>query len=125
MGKQKDKPAAKKMAKAKSSPPKPIAEKLSKSELLAWLAGDSGLTKKEVGCVMASLERLIEASIGPHSVGQFTLPGLMRMSTLQRPAVKARRGINPFTKEEVWFKAKPASTSVRIRPLKKLKRFAN
>jgi nucleoid DNA-binding protein len=124
MGKQKDKPAAKKSAK-KAPPPDPVTEKLSKSELMAWLAGDSGLSKKEVSRVMTSLERLIEASVGPHGVGQFTLPGLLRMSTLQRPAIKARRGINPFTKEEVWFKAKPASTSVRIRPLKKLKRYAN
>ena len=92
---------------------------------MAWLAGDSGLSTKEVSRVMNSLERLIEASVGPNGVGQFTLPGLLRMSTVQRPAIKARRGINPFTKKEVWFKAKPASTSVRIRPLKKLKRYAN
>jgi len=124
MGKQKHKPAAKKSAK-KAPPPDPVTEKLSKSELMAWLAGDSGLSKKEVSRVMTSLERLIEASVGPHGAGQFTLPGLLRMSTVQRPAIKARRGINPFTKEEVWFKAKPASTSVRIRPLKKLKRYAN
>lgn len=124
MGKQKDKPAAKKSAK-KVSPPDPVTEKLSKSALMAWLAGDSGLSTKEVSRVMNSLERLIEASVGPNGVGQFTLPGLLRMSTVQRPAIKARRGINPFTKKEVWFKAKPASTSVRIRPLKKLKRYAN
>jgi len=124
MGKQKAKPAVKKSAK-KASPPDPITEKLSKPEVMSWLAGDSGLSKKEVGRVMTSLERLIEASVGPRGVGQFTLPGLLQMSTVQRPAIKARRGINPFTKEEVWFKAKPASASVRIRPLKKLKRYAN
>jgi hypothetical protein len=49
----------------------------------------------------------------------------MKVTTVRRPAVKARRGINPFTKEETWFKAKPASTAVRIRALKKMKSFAN
>jgi hypothetical protein len=49
----------------------------------------------------------------------------MKVSTVQRPAIKARRGINPFTKEETWFKAKPPSTGVKIRPLKKMKGFAN
>ena len=124
MGKQKDKPAAKKSPK-EASPPDPVTEKLSKPELMSWLAADSGLSKKEVSRVMTSLERLMEASLGPRGAAQFTLPGLLRMSTVQRPAIKARRGINPFTKEEVWFKAKPASISVRIRPLRKLKRHAN
>jgi len=124
MGKQKDKPAAKKSPK-EAPPPDPVTEKLSKPELMSWLAADSGLSNKEVSRVMTSLERLMEASLGPRGAGQFTLPGLLRMSTVQRPAIKARRGINPFTKEEVWFKAKPASISVRIRPLKKLKRYAN
>jgi hypothetical protein len=49
----------------------------------------------------------------------------MKITTLRRPAVKARKGINPFTREEAWFKAKPARTQVKIRPLKKLKGFAN
>jgi hypothetical protein len=49
----------------------------------------------------------------------------MKVTTVRRPAIKARRGINPFTKEETWFKAKPASTGVRIRALKKMKGFAN
>ena len=49
------------------------------------------------------------------------LPGLLKISTVKKPAVKARKGINPFTKEEVMFKAKPASTAVKVRPLKALK----
>jgi hypothetical protein len=75
--------------------------------------------------VWGSLERLIEASIGERGYGQFTLPGLMKVTTVRRPAIKARRGINPFTKDEIWFKAKPASRGVRIRALKKMKGFAN
>jgi nucleoid DNA-binding protein len=89
------------------------------------LAEDSGVPKSEVKKVWGSLERLIEASICERGYGQFTLPGLMKVTTVRRPAIKARRGINPFTKEEIWFKAKPASTGVRIRALKKMKGFAN
>ena len=64
---------------------------------------------------------VIEAHIKKNAVGVFVLPGLMKISTVRKPATKARKGINPFTKEEVMFKAKPASTAVRVRPLKKLK----
>ena len=104
---------------------KPVKTKLSKSQMFEALAEDSGVTKSEVKKVCGSLERLIEASICERGYGQFTLPGLMKVTTVRRPAIKARRGINPFTKEEIWFKAKPATTGVRIRALKKMKRFAN
>lgn len=104
---------------------KPVKTKLSKSEMFEALAKDSGVTKSEVKKVWGSLERLIEASICERGYGQFTLPGLMKVTTVRRPAIKARRGINPFTKEEIWFKAKPATTGVRIRALKKMKGFAN
>ena len=104
---------------------KPVKTKLSKSQIFEALAEDSGVTKSEVKKVWGSLERLIEASICERGYGQFTLPGLMKVTTVRRPAIKARRGINPFTKEEIWFKAKPATTGVRIRALKKMKGFAN
>ena len=104
---------------------KPVKTNLSKSQMFEALAEDSGVAKSEVQKVWGSLERLIEASICERGYGQFALPGLMKVTTIPRPAIKARRGINPFTKEEIWFKAKPASTGVRIRALKKMKGFAN
>ena len=104
---------------------KPIKTKLTKSQMFEVLAEDSGVAKSDVKRVWGSLERLIEASISKQGSGQFTLPALMKVTTVRRPAIKARRGINPFTKEETWFKAKPASTSVKIRALKKMKGFAN
>ena len=103
----------------------PIKTKLTKSQMFEVLAEDSGVAKSDVKRVWGSLERLIEASISKQGSGQFTLPALMKVTTVRRPAIKARRGINPFTKEETWFKAKPASTSVKIRALKKMKGFAN
>ena len=104
---------------------KPIKTKLTKSKMFELLAEDSGVAKSDVKKVWGSLERVMEASISKRGSGQFTLPGLMKVTTVRRPAIKARRGINPFTKEETWFKAKPASTGVRIRALKKMKSFAN
>ena len=123
MGKKKIDKQLKKAAEAREI--KPVKTKLSKSQVFEALAEDSGIAKSEIKKVWSSLERLIEASICEQGYGQFTLPGLMKVTTVRRPAIKARRGINPFTKEETWFKAKPASTGVRIRPLKKLKGFAN
>jgi len=57
-------------------------------------------------------------------VGEFVLPGLLKISTVRKPATKARKGVNPFTKEEVMFKARPASTAVKVRPLKGLRDMA-
>ena len=104
---------------------KAVKAKLSKAELFALLSADSDVSTGDVKRVLGSLERLMEASIAKRGMGSFTLPGLMKITTLRRPAVKARKGINPFTGEETWFKAKPAYTQVKIRPLKKLKGFAN
>tara|TARA_Y200000002_G_C22129070_1_gene434074 strand:+ start:75 stop:446 length:372 start_codon:yes stop_codon:yes gene_type:complete len=123
MGKKKADKRPEKAAEAEKM--KPVKIKLSKSQVLEALADDSGMSKSEVKKLWGSLERLIEASICDQGYGQFTLPGLMKVTTVRRPAIKARRGINPFTKEETRFKAKPASTGVRIQPLKKMKGFAN
>tara|TARA_B100001057_G_scaffold482291_1_gene557401 strand:- start:29 stop:400 length:372 start_codon:yes stop_codon:yes gene_type:complete len=123
MGQRKFDKRAKKAVEAKKM--KPVQSKLSKSQVFEALAEDSGMAKSEVKKVLGSLERLIEASICERGYGQFTLPGLMKVTTVHRPAIKARRGVNPFTKEETWFKAKPASTGVKIRALKKMKGFAN
>lgn len=119
---------AKRKAAAKKAPAKKAApairDKMTKSQILANIADSTGLTKKQVGAVMDEYESLIERSIKKRSVGEFTLPGLMKITTVKKPARKARKGINPFTGEETTFKAKPASIAVKVRPLKKLKEFA-
>jgi len=100
---------------------KAIKDKLSKSQILDQIAASTGLARKQVAAVLESLTEVIEAHVTKNAVGEFVLPGLMKISTVRKPAVKARKGINPFTKEEVMFKAKPASTVVKVRPLKGLK----
>ncbi len=120
----KKKAAAKKAAAAPVKKAPAIREKMTKSQILASLADSTGLSKKEVASVMDEMHTLMERSIKKRSVGEFTIPGIMKITTVKKPARKARKGINPFTKEETVFKAKPASIAVKIRPLKKLKEFA-
>ena len=97
---------------------------MTKSQIVGSIADSTGLSKKQVADVMGEMETLIERSIKKRSVGEFTLPGLMKITTVKKPARKARKGINPFTGEETMFKAKPASVAVKVRPLKKMKEFA-
>ena len=102
----------------------PIKERLNKTQILDQIAASTELSRKQVSAVLDSLTDVIEAHVKKNAVGEFVLPGLMKISTVRKPAVKAHKGINPFTKEEVMFKAKPATTVVKVRPLKKLKDMA-
>ena len=101
-----------------------ISEKMTKTQILTEIAENTNLTRKQVGDVLEELEVLIERSVKKRALGEFTIPGLMKITTVKKPATKARKGINPFTGEETMFKAKPASVGVKVRPLKKLKDFA-
>lgn len=98
-----------------------VKEKFTKTQILNEIAAQTGLTKKDVSAVLDELGVVIERHVKKRAVGEFTLPGLLKISTVKKPAVKARKGINPFTGEETMFKAKPASIAVKVRPLKKLK----
>jgi nucleoid DNA-binding protein len=120
----KKKAVAKKKAAPAAKPAPAIKQKMTKSQIVASLADSTGLTKKQVGSVMDEMHTLMERSIKKRSVGEFTVPGIMKITTVKKPARKARKGINPFTGEQTTFKAKPASIAVKVRPLKKLKEFA-
>jgi nucleoid DNA-binding protein len=96
-------------------------ERMSKAVIMDEIAGNTGLNKKQVSSVFGELSVVIERHIKKGAVGQFALPGLMKIEVKRKPATKARKGINPFTGQETTFKAKPARNVVKIRPLKKLK----
>ena len=121
--------ATKKAAKKKAAPKaaakpaatKPIKEALSKSGLVAHIAENSGVAARDVRAVLASLEGAVHASVSKKGAGSFTLPGVLKITSVNVPAKPKRKGINPFTKEEQWFAAKPATVKVKVRPLKKLK----
>ena len=113
------KASAKKQASAKNVPA--AKEAMTKSAILDEIAGNTGLSKKQVSSVFNELTTLIERHIKKGAVGQFALPGLMKIEVKRKPATKARKGINPFTGVETMFKARPARNVVKIRPLKKVK----
>lgn len=100
---------------------KPIKEALNKTGLVTYLVDVSGVPAKDVRAVLAALEGAVAGSVHKKGAGSFTLPGLLKISAVQVAAKPRRKGVNPFTKEEQWFAAKPASTKIKVRPLKKLK----
>lgn len=106
------------MAKKKTAVP---AKAMTKTEIVTSLAESTGLSKKEVVSVFDELSTLIGKNLGRRGPGIFNVPGLMKVKVIRKPATKARKGINPFTKEETVFKAKPARNVVKVLPLKGLK----
>jgi nucleoid DNA-binding protein len=107
--------AANKKASSTKKPP-------TKSEIYTTIADDTGLTKKDVAAVFESLSGQIKKNLGGRGgPGIFTVPGLLKMRVVKKPATKARKGVNPFTGEEMMFKAKPASKTVKVAALKGLK----
>ncbi|MDH3350284.1 MAG: HU family DNA-binding protein [Gammaproteobacteria bacterium] len=93
-----------------------------KSEIYAKIVDDTGLTRKDVAAVFESLNGQIKKNLGGRSApGTFTIPGLLKLRVVKKPARKARKGVNPFTGEEMMFKAKPASKIVKASALKGLK----
>jgi len=98
-----------------------ISKPMTKSQMMAEIAENTGLMKKQVAAVFDELSILIERHIKKRSAGQITLPGLLKIEVKKKKATKARKGINPFTGEETVFKAKPARKVVKIKPLKKVK----
>ncbi len=100
---------------------KPIKTAFNKTGLLAHLAELAAVELKAVKAVVASLEATILASVHKKGLGSFTLPGLLKVNVVNVPAKKKRTGIDPFTKQERVFAAKPASVKIKTRALKKLK----
>ncbi len=111
------KPAAKKPARITSAKGKPRT----KSEVLSTIADHVGISKKEVAGVFDVMSQMIGADLKKGAAGSFTVPGLMKVTVVRKPATKARKGINPFTGEPTIFKAKPARNVVKVRPMKGLK----
>ena len=95
-----------------------------KSEILSNIADCTELSRKQVASVFACLSEQVAKNLGKKGPGIFVVPGLMKIVVIQKPAVPARKGINPFTKEPQTFKAKPARRVVKIRALKALKDMA-
>ena len=98
-----------------------IRDKMTKTQILTEIADKTELSKKQVEGVMDELEVLINRHIKKGGCGEFTLPGLLKIRSVKRPATKKRLGRNPATGEEIMIGPKPASIRARVTALKKLK----
>ncbi len=100
---------------------RPPPNRRQRPKIFASIAETTGLSKRDIGNVFDALNDQIKKAVGRGGSKTFTIPGLCKIVVQHKPATKERKGINPFTKEETVFKAKPARNVVKIRPLKKLK----
>jgi len=103
-----------------------VQKKYTKSEILSEISANANVSKKEVATVLDELAVVIERHIKKRAVGEFTLPGLLKIKSVVRPARPARKGVpNPFRPGELMdIPRKPATTRVKVLPLKKLKEMA-
>jgi len=99
----------------------PSAKARTKGDLFQTIADHVGITRREVAGVFHVVGSTIKSDLSKNGSGVFSLPGLLRITVKRKPATKARPGINPFTKEPITIKAKPARNVVRVRPLRGLK----
>jgi nucleoid DNA-binding protein len=117
--------ATKKVSKAEAPAVRPIKETMTKSALINLLAEENEIPRKTAAAVYATLEGVMLGSVHPRGVGEFTLPGMFKVSLRKVPARKAGTLVrNPATGEMVKAAAKPASVRVKIRALSKLKSAA-
>jgi nucleoid DNA-binding protein len=120
-------PARKKVTKkaAAARPGKivPAPKPRTRSDIYNQIAAQTGLARKEVQSVFDAFGMVLAADLGKRGPGIMQVPGLMKVVVKRMPAKKARKGINPFTKEETMFKAKPARNVVKVRPLQALKKM--
>lgn len=100
-----------------------IKKAMTKTQMISEISEDTALTKKEVAAVLVSLEGVIERHIKKGAAGTCTVPGLLKIKTVKKPARKAQKNVpNPFKPGEMMdIQAKPASTKVKVLPLKRLK----
>ncbi len=118
---------SKKKKAAKAAPKRskigPASKPRTKSEVYTAIADHTGLARKQVVSVFEGLGSVLSADLSTRGPGIVQVPGLMKVTVKRMPATKARKGINPFTKEPTVFKAKPARNVVKVRPLQGLKKM--
>ncbi|HZP39918.1 MAG TPA: HU family DNA-binding protein [Candidatus Binatia bacterium] len=119
--------ASKKAVKAAKKPGKITASSKPRSqgEIFRTIAEQVGIARKDVAAVFETICRMVKADLSRGAAGVFKVPGLVRITVKRKPATKERVGINPFTKEQMTFKAQPARNVVRVRPVKALKEMVS
>jgi nucleoid DNA-binding protein len=96
-------------------------KRMTKSEFVTTLAEKSGLNHQQASSALDGLSSIVTLQLGKRGPGEVLIPGLLKLNVVDRPATPQHEGINPFTKEPMTFKAKPARKVIKVRPLKALK----
>ena len=94
---------------------------ITKSEFVTALAKKSGLNKTQAVAVLEAINAIVAQQLGKKGPGEVIIPGLLKLSTVIKPATKKHEGINPFTKMPMTYQAKPASRVIKVHALKALK----
>jgi nucleoid DNA-binding protein len=110
-------PAARKAEKSAA----PKVKQATKSEIFSLLAEKTGLSKKQISEVFDAMSQAIEKDLGKKGPGIFVVPGLLKLKVVEKPATKAKQGVNPFNGQPMMIKAKPARKVIKAVPLKALK----
>ena len=93
--------------------------RMSKTEFVDAIANQSGLDKKQVNAVLSAMTDIVYKELKAEN--EVVIPGLLKLTSVTKPAVPEREGINPFTKEKTMFKARPERKVIKARPVKALK----
>jgi nucleoid DNA-binding protein len=96
------------------------SKRMSKTQFVAAVAEKSGLTKKQANAALEAINTVVARELGKKGPGEVVLPGLLRLSVVNKPATHQHEGVNPFTKEPMTYKAKAARKVVKARALKAL-----
>jgi len=97
------------------------SKRMTKTEFVAAVAERSGLTKRQADAALTAINTIVAHELGKKGPGEVVLPGLLKLSVVNKPATRQHEGVNPFTKEPMTYKAKAARKVVKISALKALK----
>jgi len=96
-------------------------KRMSKSQFVTTLVEKSGLTKKQATSALDTMNAMVAQQLGKQGPGEVLIPGLLKLIVVDKPATREHKGVNPFTKEPMTYKAKAARKVIKVRPLKALK----
>ncbi len=96
-------------------------KRMTKSQFVTALSEKSGLTKKQATSALDTINKIVAQQLSKRGPGEVLIPGLLKLSVVDKPATRQHKGVNPFTKEPMIYKAKPASKVIKVKALKPLK----
>lgn len=96
-------------------------KRMNKSEFVNTLAKKSGLNKKQAASALNTINAMVAQQLGKQGPGEVLIPGLLKLNAVNQPATRQHEGVNPFTKQPMTYKAKPAHKVIKVKPLKALK----